>query len=242
MIFRLTPLVFSLTVLPALAVAIVLSLLALGGQPLPVRYASVLVIAYLLGSVPWGYMLILWRQGVDIREQGSGRTGMTNVLRTAGAKIAALVLLLDMGKGLLSVYLAQQVIGTTQGEVAAGLLALAGHNWPVFLQFRGGRGILAGFGGLWIMAPLAAAIAAAVMVVITLITRYVSLGNIVGVLIAFVVTVALAWMGKSSSGYAAYTLVGGVIIIWQHRDNIQRILAGNERRLGSPAAKTNVSG
>ena len=242
MIFRLTPLVFSLTVLPALAVAAALSLLVLDGQPLPARYAAVLVIAYLLGSVPWGYMLILWRQGVDVREQGSGRTGMTNVLRTAGAKIAVLVLLLDMGKGLLSVYLAQQAIGTTQGEVAAGLLALAGHNWPVFLQFRGGRGILAGFGGLWIMAPLAAAIAAAVMVVITLVSRYVSLGNIAGVLIAFVVTVVLAWIGKSSSGYAAYTLVGGAIIIWQHRDNIQRILAGNERRLGSPAAKTNASG
>ena len=84
-----------------------------------------------------------------------------------------------------------------------------------------------------------AAIAAAVMLVITLISRYVSLGNIIGVIIAFLVTSALAWMGKYSPAYAAYTLVGGAIIIWQHRDNIQRILAGNERRLGRPAAKTN---
>ena len=232
MILRLTPLVFSLTVLPALAVAAALSLLFLDSQPLPVRYAAVLIIAYLVGAVPWGYMVILWRQGVDIREQGSGRTGMTNVLRTAGVKVAAIVLLLDMGKGLLSVYLAQQVIGTTQGEVAAGLSALAGHNWPVFLQFRGGRGILTAFGGLWIMTWPAAAIAAAVMVLITFISRYVSLGNIIGVVIAFIVTAALGWMGMYSPLYVGYTLIGGAIIIWQHRDNIQRILAGNERRLG----------
>ena len=239
MIFRLTPLVFALTVLPALAVAVALSLLVLDSWTPPARYAAVLAIAYLLGSVPWGYMLILWRQGVDVREQGSGRTGMTNVLRTAGVRVAAIVLLLDMGKGLLSVYVAREVIGSTHGEVAAGLLALAGHNWPVFLQFRGGRGILTGFGGLWIMTWPAAAIAAAVMVLITLISRYVSLGNIIGVVIAFLVTAAMGWMGMYSPLYAGYTLIGGAIIIWQHRDNIQRILAGNERRLGNPAAKTN---
>ena len=239
MILRLTPLVFTLTVLPVIGAAVVLTLITMPHQAPIARYAAVLTISYLLGSIPWGYMMILWREGVDIREQGSGRTGMTNVLRTAGAKVAALVLLLDMGKGILSVFLARQVIGATEGEVIAGLLALIGHNWPVFLQFRGGRGILTAFGGLWVIAPPVAAIAAAVMLVITLISRYVSLGNIIGVIIAFLVTSALAWMGKYSPAYAAYTLVGGAIIIWQHRDNIQRILAGNERRLGRPAAKTN---
>ena len=227
MIFRLSPMAFCLTVLP---------LLVAPEQPPPVRYAAVLLVAYLLGSVPWGYMVILWRQGTDIRETGSGRTGMTNVLRTAGAKLAALVLLLDMGKGVLSVVLARLVIGSTEAEALAGLLALAGHNWPVFLQFRGGRGILTAFGGLWIMAPPAAAVAAAVMVVVTLISRYVSLGNLIGVVIAFLVTVALGLLGMYSPTYAAYTLVGGAIIIWQHRDNIQRIIAGNERRIGTPAA------
>ena len=239
MIFRLTPLVFTLTVLPVIAAAVVLALLTMSHQAPIAQYAAVLTISYLLGSIPWGYMMILWREGVDIREQGSGRTGMTNVLRTAGVKVAALVLALDMGKGILSVFLARQVIGATEGEVIAGLLALVGHNWPVFLQFRGGRGILTAFGGLWVIAPPVAVIAAAVMLVITLISRYVSLGNIIGVIIAFLVTSALAWMGKYSPAYAAYTLVGGAIIIWQHRDNIQRILAGNERRLGRPAAKTN---
>ena len=239
MIFRLTPLVFALTVAPALGIAVVFAFLTLPHQAPIAQYAAVLTIAYLLGSIPFGYMVIRWREGVDIRQLGSGRTGMTNVLRAAGAKMAALVLLLDMGKGILSVLLARQIIGATEAEMIAGLVALAGHNWPVFLQFRGGRGILTAFGGLWLIAPPVAAIAAAVMVVITLISRYVSLGNIIGVIIAFLVTAGLVWMGKYSPAYAAYTLVGGAILIWQHRDNIQRILAGNERRLGSPAAKTN---
>ena len=236
MIFRLTPLVFSLTVVPILGAAFVLVFLTMEHQAPVTRYAAVLTLAYLLGSIPWGYMVILWREGVDIREHGSGRTGMTNVLRTAGPKIAALVLLLDMSKGILSIFLARQVIGTNEGEAIAGLLALVGHNWPVFLQFRGGRGILTAFGGLWVMAPPVAAIAAAVMVVITLVSRYVSLGNLIGVVVAFLVTAGLTWIGKYSPAYAAYTLVGGAVIIWQHRDNIQRILAGNERRIGTPAA------
>ena len=111
MIFRLTPLVFTLTVLPVIVAAVVLALITMSHQAPIAQYAAVLTISYLLGSIPWGYMMILWREGVDIREQGSGRTGMTNVLRTAGVKVAALVLVLDMGKGILSVFLARQVIG-----------------------------------------------------------------------------------------------------------------------------------
>ncbi len=144
---RLNPtIIFALTGLPLLAAAFVAVLLTMGGQPKPVQYAAVLGISYLLGSVPWGYILLKMRMGVDIRQYGSGRTGMSNVLRTAGGKVAALVLLLDVSKGVLPVFLARTIIGASEADVAAALLALIGHNWPVFLGFRGGRALPPGRG------------------------------------------------------------------------------------------------
>lgn len=125
--------------LPVLAAVYVAVLLTMESQSKPVQYAVVLGLSYLTGSIPWGYMLLMMRMGVDIRQHGSGRTGGSNVLRTAGGKVAALVLLLDASKGVLPVFLARTIIGASEAEVAAGLLALIGHNWPVFLRFRGGR-------------------------------------------------------------------------------------------------------
>ncbi len=232
----LTPGVFAITVLPLLTAAVVAVFLTMEGESAVAQYASVLALAYLLGSVPWGYMLLRWRLGVDIRDYGSGRTGVSNVLRTGGGKVAGLVLALDMTKGILSVMLARVVIDTTVAEVAAGLFALVGHNWPVFLQFRGGRGILPGLGSLSIMAPIAGASATAAFIFTTLFSRYVSLGNIIGVIIGGFTMLALGLAGIYSSTYTLYVLFGGVIIIWQHRDNIQRIRQGRERRLGQPAA------
>ena len=116
MIFRLTPLVFTLTVLPVIAAAVVLALLTMPHQAPIARYAAVLTISYLLGSIPWGYMMILWREGVDIREQGSGRTGMTNVLRTAGAKGSRPGPSAGYGEGILSVFLARQVIAQLKAK------------------------------------------------------------------------------------------------------------------------------
>ena len=224
-------------VLPAMAVAVVAAFLFLGDQPKPVQYAAVAALSYLLGSIPWGYMLLRLRTGEDVRDYGSGRTGMTNVLRTGGGKIAALTMALDVAKAVLAVVLARVVIGSTEADAAAGLLVLVGHNWPVFLQFRGGRGILTGLGGLSIMAPVPAAIATVTFLIITLVSRYVSLGSVVGVIFACLSMLALTLVGMYSSVYALYVFLGGAIIIWQHRDNIQRIRHGNERRLGNPAQK-----
>jgi len=233
----LQPRVFGLAVLLPLFVAVAASLIFLGEAPKGAQYPAVLAISYLLGSIPWGYMLLRWRMGVDVREYGSGTTGTTNVLRTGGGGAAAVVLSLDVVKGLLAVVLARVIIEDTAAEMAAGLVALVGHNWPVFLQFKGGRGILTGLGGLWIMAPIVAAVAAVSFVLITLVSRYVSLGNILGVFIAAWTMLALALIGVYSNVYTLYVFVGGSIIIWQHRDNIRRIRQGNERRLGQPATK-----
>lgn len=227
--------IFALIGLPLLAAAFAAVLLTMGDQPKPAQYATVLGISYLLGSVPWGYMLLRWRMGVDIRQYGSGRTGMSNVLRTAGGKVAALVLLLDVSKGVLSVFLARTIIGASEAEVAAALLALIGHNWPVFLGFRGGRGIATGAGALTMLAPISAAIGAIGFVSATFSSRYVSLGSITGVVAASLALLAFDILGYSPTPYTLYGFLGGGIIIWQHRDNIQRIRDGNERRLGHPS-------
>ena len=225
-------------VLPVLAAAVACTLLFLGDQSSVVQYAVVATLSYLLGSVPWGYMLLRLRTGEDVRNYGSGRTGMTNVLRTGGGKIAAMTMGLDVAKAILAVLIARLVIGTTEADVTAGLLVLVGHNWPVFLQFRGGRGILTGLGGLSLMAPIPAVVAALTFLIITLISRYVSLGSVVGVIFGVLSVLGLALVGVYSGIYALYAFVGGAIIIWQHRDNIQRIHQGDERRLGTPAEKT----
>lgn len=226
---------FALTGLPLLAAAFVGVLLTMGDQPKPAQYSAVLFISYLLGSVPWGYMLLQWRKGVDIRQYGSGRTGMANVLRTAGGRVASLVLLLDVSKGVLSVFLARTIIGANEAEVAAALLSLIGHNWPVFLGFRGGRGIATGAGALTMLAPISAAIGFLGFVSATLSSRYVSLGSITGVVTASLALLVLDLLGYSPTLYTLYGFLGGAIIIWQHRDNIQRIREGNERRLGHPS-------
>ena len=233
----LNPTLFCLTALPLLVSAVVVVLLTMGQASVVSRYAVVLPLAYLVGSIPWGYFFLHWFRGVDVREFGSGRTGMSNVLRTGGGRIATSVLLLDLGKGVLVVLLAREILGTTTGEVVAGLLALAGHNWPVFLKFRGGRGIATGLGVLSVMAPIPAIIGAAVFIPITLISRYLSLGSITGVITACLSLLALALLGMYSTTYTWYAFIGGAIIIWQHRDNIQRLLHGTERRLGLPGTR-----
>ncbi len=232
----------TLIVLPALVVAAAIVLLTMADAPLLYRYAAALPLAYLLGALPWGYVVLLLNRGIDIREYGSGRTGVSNALRTAGYRTAGLVLALDLGKGICAVWLARALIGDPTGEVLAGLMALVGHNWPVFLGFRGGRGIAPGLGGLAVMSPLAAVCGVAAFVPICLATRYLSLGSLMGVVSACVALAALVLLrvnplGTTSNLYLIYALLGGAVIIWQHRDNIQRLLNGTERRIGNPAAR-----
>ena len=233
----LNPLVFCLTVLPLLIAGSAAVYWGLADAAAGYRYGAVLLLAYLIGSVPWGYLLLNWTRGEDVRDYGSGRTGMTNVLRTGGGKMAALVLVLDLGKGVAVVVLARAVLYDTLGEVGAGLLALAGHNWPVFLGFRGGRGVAVGLGGLSIMAPFAAVMATIVFLPVALLSRYLSLGSITGVVIAFGSLLGLSLVGIYPFSYTWYGLIGGAVIIWQHRDNIQRLIQGTERRLGAPATR-----
>ena len=231
------PIIIQAVAIPFIIAGVVIVLLTMDGQSESARYSAILPLAYLLGSISWGYMLLQWKMGVDVREFGSGRTGMSNVLRTGGVKSAVVVLTLDVGKGVMAVVLAREVIGTSGAEVAAGLIVLAGHNWPVFLQFKGGRGILTALGGLALMVPVAAIIATATFLTVTALSRYISLGSVIGVTIGALAILALALAGVNSGTYMVYGFIACAMLVWQHRDNLQRIRDGSERRLGQPAAK-----
>ena len=232
-----TSIIIQAVAIPFIIAGVVAALLTMDGQSQTVQYGAVLPLAYLLGSISWGYMLLQWKMGVDIRDYGSGRTGMSNVLRTGGAKAAGVVLTLDIAKGVMAVILARVVIGTTAAEVAAALIALTGHNWPVFLQFKGGRGILTALGCLAIMAPVPAILATVTFLAITAWSRYISLGSVIGVMIGAISLLALSLAGLHSNTYMIYGFIACAMIIWQHRDNIRRIRQGSERRLGHPATK-----
>ena len=228
-------LLIQVAAIPVLAAAIAMAVVYLPGQPVALQYVVVVALAYLSGSLSWGYMLLRWRLGTDVRQHGSGRTGMSNVLRTGGGKMAALVFALDVGKGVVAVMMAKEATGASGAEVAAALAALVGHNWPVFLGFRGGRGILTALGGLSMMAPVPAAVATAIWLATAFGSRYISLGSIIGVLAGAASLIGLALIGWYSETYMYFAGVAAAMIIWQHRDNIQRLIQGNERRIGAPA-------
>ena len=228
-------LLIQVAAIPVLAAAIAMAVVYLPGQPVALQYVVVVALAYLSGSLSWGYMLLRWRLGTDVRQYGSGRTGMSNVLRTGGGKMAALVFALDVGKGVVAVVMAKEATGASGAEVAAALAALVGHNWPVFLGFRGGRGILTALGGLSMMAPVPAAVATAIWLATAFGSRYISLGSIIGVLAGAASLIGLALIGWYSETYMYFAGVAAAMIIWQHRDNIQRLIQGNERRIGAPA-------
>ena len=228
-------LLIQVAAIPVLAAAIAMAVVYLPGQPVALQYVVVVALAYLSGSLSWGYMLLRWRLGTDVRQHGSGRTGMSNVLRTGGGKMAALVFALDVGKGVVAVVMAKEATGASGAEVAAALAALVGHNWPVFLGFRGGRGILTALGGLSMMAPVPAAVATAIWLATAFGSRYISLGSIIGVLAGAASLIGLALIGWYSETYMYFAGVAAAMIIWQHRDNIQRLIQGNERRIGAPA-------
>ena len=227
--------VTALFIPPALAVYVAIMLVRADLDSAAGQYALLIPVAYILGSIPWGFLIGLAVKGVDIRQYGSGKIGTSNVLRTAGGKFAALALALDLSKGLLAVLMARLVADDPAVEVVAGLAALAGHNWSVFLAFKGGRGIATGLGGLLIMQPIAGAIAVGVFLPITLGTRILSLGSIVSNWAAFVALLVIVLLDYASATYLWYVGIGCALITWQHRDNIQRIIRGTERRLGQPA-------
>jgi glycerol-3-phosphate acyltransferase PlsY len=218
------------------------------------KFVAVVILGYLLGSIPVGYLLARRHAKVDVTQYGSGKVGMTNVLRTAGRKSAALVGTLDLIKGVLAVVLAGLIMGrgylvignfgfgTLVAQVLAALAAVVGHNWSIFLRFRGGRGVATFFGGLIALCPIAAIVGGEIVIIGAGLTKYVSLGSIAGAVGAYAILVPLTIMNGFPLEYLIYALIGAVIIIVMHRDNILRLVRGKERRLGEKGEKRDPSG
>ena len=194
------------------------------------------LIGYLLGAVPFGLLVGRVTKGIDLRQYGSRRTGATNALRTLGAKAAALVFLLDVAKGVAAVLVARLLFADDPlagwAGAVAGLAAIVGHNWSVFIGFTGGRGVATSAGALGAMTPLTLLVLAPIVFAIMWRTRYVSLGSITGGLLAPVITAVLAVVGLASVPAVAYALASGLLVTAAHADNIGRLRAGTERKIG----------
>ncbi|MDT7690076.1 MAG: acyl phosphate:glycerol-3-phosphate acyltransferase [Acidobacteriota bacterium] len=201
-------------------------------------HATVVALAYLLGSIPFGYLLVRLRGGGDVRETGSGGTGATNVTRRAGKRVGILTLLLDALKGMAAVFLARLIIGSEAGGewwvCAAAAAAVLGHVFPVWLRFRGGKGIATGLGVFLVLAPLATACALFAFVVVVWVWRYVSLGSITAACVLPVAVWLLSKLGASDSVAMPVLVIaalGAALIIYMHRANIERLLRGEESKL-----------
>src|SRR5450631_3273859 len=193
------------------------------------------VVGYLLGSIPTGVIVARIYRNVDLTAHGSGRTGATNVLRTLGSGAAAIAFAGDFLKGLVAVLVVRYVIavGSPQlpwFELIAAIAAVLGHSYSMFIGFKGGRGVVTGFGATIVAAPIPMLIACAVGAVAIALTRYVSLGSIVGSALAGLLLCGWAILDREPAWAVWGVLVGGFIVV-AHRDNIERILAGTERKL-----------
>ena len=199
-------------------------------------YFILVPVCYLLGSIPFGLIAGKLYRSIDVRDYGSGSTGMTNVVRTVGVPVGALVLLLDMGKGVGAVALARYALGAPEAaQAAAALSAIAGHNWPVFIGFRGGRGTATGWGSLLMLWPIAGLVATIVGLALIAITRYVSLGSVTATLVGCAVLAVACLAGAAPMGLLWFAAIGCAFVVGRHRGNIERLLKGEERKLGQSA-------
>jgi glycerol-3-phosphate acyltransferase PlsY len=189
-----------------------------------------IVVSYFLGSIPFGYLIVSVKTGSDIRQTGSGGTGATNVSRRAGKAAGILTLVLDALKGSAAVFIAKILVADPHHSMwwvgLAGLAAMLGHIFPVWLRFRGGKGVATGVGVFLVLAPLAVLVSGVIFVIIVWTTRYVSLGSMTGAL----GVPAFAWIFSYPAPTVITTLLSATLIIYAHRQNIQRLISHTENR------------
>jgi glycerol-3-phosphate acyltransferase PlsY len=193
-------------------------------------------IAYLVGSVQWGIYVVQLTTRVDVRTVGSGKTGTTNVLRAAGKRAAVVVLLADAAKGAAIVMLARVISDDTSLHALVATAVITGHIWPILAAFKGGRGIATGMGTIAALEPITPLVGLAVFIPVVAGTRYVSLGSVLAVLTIMVAFTVNVLVFDGPVPYLWFVLGKGSVVIWMHRDNIKRLAAGTERRIGRPAS------
>jgi len=216
-----------------------------------IKYLVIAIVAYLLGAIPFGLIISKRMANVDIRRHGSGNIGATNVFRTLGTRLGLITALLDMGKAALAVWLSMLIIGDDAFMVAgrdihvqfaqclAAIMVMVGHNWSVYIGFKGGKGVACFIGGLLVINWLVALIGIAAGITVALTTRYVSLGSMLASLCVLLAMVILALLAIVAPLYTIYGLVAAGLIIYQHRSNIIRLHDGTELKLGKRAGSAN---
>lgn len=204
------------------------------------------VAGYLIGSIQWGIVIGRVTRGVDIRDYGSGATGTTNVIRTSGAKAGAIALVLDVAKGIVPVYLGfaiARLFGVDAHDdqawaaAAGALAAVIGHCWPVYYGFRGGKAVASGFGAALAMNPLASVAMLPLAALVVGVTRTMSVMTIAMTPLLAALFVVLAALDISPWAWAAYAVPTAIIIVYRHRANIERIIAGTEPQIGKGGDK-----
>ena len=198
------------------------------------RSLVILIVAYLIGSIPFGYLIVRTKSGGDIRQTGSGGTGATNVSRRAGKAAGVLTLLLDAAKGAAAVLIAQNVSGSDWVKAAVAIAVIVGHIFPVWLGFRGGKGVATGVGVFLVLAPIALLCAGVVFVSIVFFTRYVSLGSIMAaILIPLFVWLQNVFVEPVADLRPLLTaaITGSLLILFAHRGNIGRLVQGTESQI-----------
>jgi acyl phosphate:glycerol-3-phosphate acyltransferase len=188
-----------------------------------------ILLAYLIGSVPFALLLARWWGVADLHQIGSGNIGAANVFRASGVKAGVLVAVLDGGKGVFGVLLAERLTGTGAAPAAAGLAAIVGHVYPVWLRFRGGKGVATACGVFCVLTPFAIAPAVTLFVAGVWLTKYVSVGSVV----ASVALPPIAYLTGSSMPVVASAVAAATLIVFRHRSNLARVRLGTERRLGA---------
>lgn len=195
-------------------------------------YIIIIIIAYLLGNISTSYIVAKRLTGVDIRTQGSGNAGSTNVLRTLGKKAGAMTFLGDVLKGIMAVVIAQ-VIARLAGidVVTSGYVAVvgvvSGHNWPAFLGFRGGKGVATSLGAMIAVNPIIALICFGIFLLIAATTKYVSLASVLGISTSPIIMIFI----QNKKGILV-TLFLAISVIYTHRENLKRLIKGTERKIG----------
>ena len=208
------------------------------------KFVTVVVVAYLLGAIPFSLIVGKLVGGVDVTKHGSGNVGGTNVLRTVGKRAGALAMVLDVAKAAGAVMLAKLIIGDSVlliagfhidwqvGQVMAALLAMVGHSWSPYIKFRGGKGVAAYFGGWLVIWPAVGLFGGAIVILTVWRTRHMSKGSMFGALGILCLLMVITVVYHFYPVYLAYSLVAAVLIVYQHRGNIDRLQTGTELRLG----------
>jgi glycerol-3-phosphate acyltransferase PlsY len=199
-------------------------------------WIAAIIVGYLLGAIPTGLIVGKLTKGIDIRQYGSGKVGATNTLRTLGWGPSAVVFLLDIVKAAVAVGLARLLGGPPAVQALAGVAAVAGHCWSLYIGFGGGRGVASSLGSSLVISPAAGVIALAVAGLVMWRTRYVSLGSLSGTAVGALLVVAQAALGWLDPGFALLALAGAIVYS-RHLDNIERLRSGTERKLGEKAER-----